>query len=269
MNRISGEGPERQTPIETVEWIAHVRQDPESVVLADSRNCVVCCQMFTPSGRQTTCSRECRRAHRKALRKQRWEKLSPEENAQRLAKDNARRLLTVHVCEQCGSEFYPRKDGQQYCGRQCSDAARRKACPEPTAVELAPDPQAEQRFKQMVAELKGCWGTRRPFARRSYYAPELEELGLPLNVREAAKSLGVSCAALSQRIHRHIHHNPAKVLAPKRQYRRRSWAVSAVAKPQSKRFYNTAHDILGSESGPIGTMVTDGTSPAQATAFRV
>jgi len=223
----------------------------------EGRICIVCAQGFVPSsGRQLTCSRECRQIHRKRLRHLRWARLSREEQLARRAKDNAHRLPKVHHCRRCGEEFHPRSDSQDYCSRECVADARRKVH-EPAPVVEPADPEAEAEWKAAVAELRAT--SRRIWHRRSRYADELERLGLPRRTYWAAEQLGISHAALAARIRRHIHTNPKKLLAPARPYRRQvsrdepKVEASSVSSRSRDNPMTTCEPIASAE--PLGTTV--------------
>jgi predicted nucleic acid-binding Zn ribbon protein len=189
------------------------------------RLCPVCGRSFNPvSGHQTVCSTSCRVAHRKRLKQQRWARLSPEERANRLAQANAKRLPVLRICETCGVEFSPRKADQQRCSRACVDTARRKT-PAPTVADLPPDPEGERRFQEACARLRGADTEPAARPRHSFYGKRLQALGLPPNVRQAARAIGVSGAAMWRRVLRHLYNDPKRILKPARPYRRKMIVV--------------------------------------------
>lgn len=114
-----------------------------------------------------------------------------------------RRLMKhSRPCEKCGNEFRTRRKAQRFCSRQCAADARRihpkwEYWPEPTE-------EQERNLDEAAEEFYRRFGPILPKRRRPYYSkfygPRLRKHGLPGNVWEAAKILGMSTTTLRSRL---------------------------------------------------------------------
>jgi len=95
------------------------------------KNCIICGKPFWPvNGQEVMCSPECKKKHRAEKQNAYYhEKVSDKLKAQnkaereRVMAENEGHLIPKSICEYCGEEFWPTKQGQKYCSKECGNKA--------------------------------------------------------------------------------------------------------------------------------------------------
>ncbi len=90
------------------------------------KNCKICGKPFWPASGQQVMCKPCRKEHdrQKALRIYRdyrsgWEKQKRAEHREQIMAENDGHLIPKRICEYCGKEYYPNKNLQKYCSKEC------------------------------------------------------------------------------------------------------------------------------------------------------
>lgn len=102
--------------------------------LFKQKKCIVCGKLFWPvNGQEVMCSEECKKKHRNqkqldyyyehtAEKQKEKRKLEREQKM----KENDGHLIPKRICEYCGKEYWPTKEQQKYCCKECGKLAYEK-----------------------------------------------------------------------------------------------------------------------------------------------
>ena len=106
------------------------RQEEKEGHTFRQKNCAICGEPFWPTNGQQVMCKPCRKQHDLEKGKTRyrdyvsdWEKQKRAKHREQLMADNEGHLIPKRICEYCGKEYYPNKNLQKYCSKECGNKA--------------------------------------------------------------------------------------------------------------------------------------------------